>query len=226
MNNPRRTFLKSMCASAVGVASASIAASAHEGHQHDPKVRYGMVHDETKCIGCNLCEQACRKTNDVPEGVSRLSIEKEGPFGDYPNQYFKFSRKSCQQCEGTPCVNVCPTGAANYDEATGIVAVDPWKCVGCLYCIAACPYQIRFINPETKAADKCDFCKETKLKNGEQPACVTACPTEALTFGNLQDPDSKIVQLLKTTAHYRTKTELGTRPKLFRIAAKTGDLAL
>lgn len=226
MNNPRRTFLKSICASAVGVAGASLAVVAQEEPSDKAEVLYGMIHDETKCIGCNLCEQACRETNEVPEGVSRLKIEREGPFGEYPDQYFKFSRKSCQQCEGTPCVNVCPTGAAYRDEETGIVSVNSWKCVGCLYCIAACPYQVRFINPETKAADKCDFCKETKLKNGELPACVSACPTEALTFGNLRDPESKIVKVLKTTPNYRSKTDLGTRPKLFRIAAKTGEVIL
>lgn len=229
MENKRRLFLKCACATAVGaVGSTKLIAAQSDTKTDDTEaeVNYALIHDETKCIGCEVCVDACRETNNVPEGVSRLEIVKTGPFGEYPDQYFSFSRKSCQQCDGTPCVNVCPTGAAYKDPKTGIVSVDSWKCVGCMYCIAACPYQIRFINPVTKAADKCDFCKETRLKEGKSPACVAACPTKALVFGNLKDPDSEIVKVLKTTPNYRSKTDLGTRPKLFRIAAKNGEIKL
>ncbi len=225
MENKRRLFLKSVCATAVGAMGASCPAIGNTDLIQNEK-KYAMVFDETKCIGCNRCSDACRETNEVPEGASRLEVEKTGPFGEYPDQYFKFSRKSCEQCDNAPCVTVCPTGAAYQDKETGIVAVDSWKCVGCLYCIAACPYQIRFINPETKAADKCDFCKETRLKEGRPPACVSVCPTKALTFGDIKDPTSKIVNLLKNTPNYRSKTELGTRPKVFRIADKDGEIKL
>jgi len=189
-------------------------------------IKYAMVHDENLCIGCNACEQACREVNNVPEGVSRVVIERTGPFGEYPNQSYRFSRKSCQHCEDAPCVKVCPTGAAYIDSETGIVGVNPDKCIGCQYCIAACPYQIRFINPVTQTADKCDFCKETQLKQGKQPACVEACPTHALVFGNIRDPESELVKTLKSKPTYRAKTDLGTRPKLFHVSTIDGEIVL
>lgn len=227
MSNSRRLFLKGACVAAVGASGFTLVRAKEAGkNTSKPVYKYALVHDETKCIGCDACSIACREVNQVPEGVSRLEIKREGPFGEYPNQYFRFTRHSCQQCESTPCVDVCPTGAAYKDPNTGIVSVDEWKCVGCQYCIAACPYQIRFINPITKAADKCDFCKDTRLKEGKKPACVSACPTKALTFGDITDPDSQIVKVLKSAPSYRSKLDLGTRPKVFRIASQGGEVKL
>ena len=149
-------------------------------------VRYGMVHDESLCIGCTACMDACREVNKVPEGVSRLMIIRSEPQGEFPDVKYRFFRKSCQHCDHAPCVDVCPTGASFRDAASGIVDVNPDLCVGCQYCIAACPYRVRFIHPVTKTADKCDFCRKTNLQAGKLPACVEACPTKALTFGNLE----------------------------------------
>lgn len=184
--------------------------------------RYALIHDESKCIGCTACMDACRETNQVPESVSRLEIIRSEPVGEYPDVDFQFFRKSCQHCDNPPCVTVCPSGASFKDPETGIVDVDPDKCVGCQYCIAACPYQVRFIHPETKAADKCDFCRKTNLEQGKLPACVESCPTQALTFGDLNDPTSDVSNIIATTATYRSKTELGTDPHLFRIADDKG----
>lgn len=180
--------------------------------------RYALIHDESKCIGCTACMDACRVTNQVPEGVSRLDIIRSEPIGDYPDVDFMFFRNSCQHCDNPPCVDVCPSGASFRDPKTGIVDVDPAKCVGCQYCIAACPYQVRFINPETQAADKCDFCRKTNLAEGKLPACVESCPTQALVFGDLNDPLSDVSQIIASTATYRSKPELGTDPHLYRIA--------
>lgn len=80
--------------------------------------------------------------------------------------------------------------------------------------------------PVTKAADKCDFCRETQLKQGKQPACVEACPTKALVFGNLKDPSSEVVQMIRANPTQRSKVDLGTRPKLFKIVAKQGEIKL
>lgn len=228
MENSKRRFLKGSCALLAGAAGVSLLTTVHAtgDTKAEPDVKYALLHDETKCIGCLACEVACRETNQVPEGVARVKIEQTGPFGEYPHQYYHFSRASCQHCEDAPCVNVCPTGAAFVDKATGIVSVDAWKCVGCQYCIAACPYKVRFINPLTRAADKCDFCRETKLMQGHSPACVTACPTKALVFGNLKDPTSELVQVLRAHPTQRAKVDLGTRPKLFRIVAKSGEVIL
>lgn len=225
MEKSRRVFLKSGCALIACASVYSVSRGSSEHLDREQK-KYAMVHDETKCIGCNACADACRETNRVPDGVSRLKITRIGPSGEYPDQTYRFVRESCQHCEDAPCVRVCPTGAAFIDKATGIVTVDSWKCVGCQYCIAACPYQVRFINPETNAADKCDFCRETQLKQGKQPACVEACPTQALVFGDLKDPQSEVVSLLKSRPSYRAKVDLGTRPKLFRIAANNGEIKL
>lgn len=133
--------------------------------------------------------------------------------------------KSCQHCDHAPCVDVCPTGASFRDAASGIVDVNPDLCVGCQYCIAACPYRVRFIHPVTKTADKCDFCRKTNLQAGKLPACVEACPTKALTFGNLDDPNSEISQLLRQKPTYRYKLALGTKPKLYRVPFKYGEVS-
>ncbi|PKG78728.1 cytochrome c nitrite reductase Fe-S protein [Shewanella sp. Actino-trap-3] len=228
MENSRRHFLKSTCALVAGVSVYPLSSNQANAETAvgTNNTKYAMLHDETKCIGCNACVEACREVNHVPEGVTRLSIERLGPFGEYPNQFYHFTRRSCQHCEDAPCVNVCPTGAAFIDKETGIVSVNADRCVGCQYCIAACPYEVRFINPVTKAADKCDFCRETNLKQGKQPACVEACPTKALVFGNLKDPESELVALLKANPTQRSKLDLGTRPKLFRIKAKQGEIIL
>jgi protein NrfC len=162
--------------------------------------------------------------NSVPEGVSRLEIIRSEPRGEFPDVDYRFTRKSCQHCENAPCVMVCPTGAAYKDEKTGIVDVHNEKCVGCGYCLAACPYQVRFFNPVTKSADKCDFCRETNLAQGKQPACVESCPTKALIFGDLNDKDSEINTVLNNNPVYRDKVDLGTKPKLYKIPNKKGEI--
>lgn len=188
-------------------------------------VRYGMVHDESLCIGCTACMDACREVNNVPEGVSRLTIIRSEPQGTFPDVKYRFFRHSCQHCDHAPCVDVCPTGASYRDAASGIVDVNPDLCVGCQYCIAACPYRVRFIHPLSKTADKCDFCRKTNLKAGKQPACVESCPTKALTFGNLDDPNSDISRLLQQKTTYRYKLALGTKPKVYRVPFKFGEVS-
>ncbi len=206
-------------AGTVTLSSKSLAYSMEDG-----KKRYGMVYDETACIGCTACEDACREVNNVPEGVSRLKIERSAPQGEYPNVDYSFNRNSCQHCDNAPCVMVCPTGAAYKDEETGIIDVHNDKCVGCGYCLAACPYQVRFFHPETKSADKCNFCRDTNLAKGKLPACVDVCPTKALTFGDLNDPKSKINSVLKEKIVYRDKVQLGTQPKLYKVPHEKGEI--
>ena len=229
MEHSKRQFLKGCGALLAGVSVYSVTKSPlaeNTDTEAQAEIKYAMVHDENICIGCNACVEACREVNHVPEGVTRLKIERSGPFGEYPEQSYRFNRVSCQHCEAAPCVRVCPTGAAYIDKETGIVAVHEERCVGCQYCIAACPYQVRFINPETRTADKCDFCQQTQLKQGLAPACVLACPTKALTFGNLKDPDSDLIRLLKSKPTYRSKVDLGTRPKLFHVQNIDGEIML
>ncbi len=174
------------------------------------KPHYVLVFDQTKCVGCGLCKEACNKTNKLPQGVSRLILENQP---DERNRR-KYVRVSCQQCANAPCVRVCPTGAAYRDEKTGIVTMDGSKCVGCKYCIAACPYNARFINPQTREAENCDFCLHTRLAKGELPACVAACRHGALHFGDANDPDSFVSRLLAVKDAVRVMPELGTEPSL------------
>lgn len=227
MSCSRRNFLTGAGAVifTTGVAgTATIGSKVLANTMEDGNKRYGMVHDETKCIGCTACMDACREVNSVPEGVSRLTISRSEPQGEYPNVDYRFNRISCQHCDNAPCVMVCPTNAAYKDEKTGIVDVHDDKCVGCGYCIVACPYQVRFFHPETGSADKCNFCRDTNLAAGKLPGCVEACPTKALTFGDLNDPDSAINAVLKDKVVYRDKVHLGTKPKLYKVPHQKGEI--
>lgn len=105
-----------------------------------------------------------------------------------------------------------PDGAAHRDPKTGIVTMHADKCVGCKYCIVACPYNARFINEETKVADNCDFCLHTRLEKGQQPACVEACKYDALVFGDLNDPNSYINKLLAVKDSVRIRPNSARSP--------------
>ncbi|GAA4895026.1 4Fe-4S dicluster domain-containing protein [Ferrimonas pelagia] len=182
-----------------------------------------LVFDQTKCIGCEACSQACREANNVPAQVSRLNIVREGPYGEGNDKHYRFDRQSCVHCETAPCIAVCPTGACFRDE-DGVVDVTANRCVGCQYCIAACPYRVRYVDPETKAVDKCDLCRKTRLKEGKLPACVEACPTQAVVFGDLNDPKSDVAKLLRAKQTYRDKVSLGTKPKLYKVPHGKGKV--
>lgn len=147
---------------------------------------YVMLHDEKRCIGCQACTVACKVVNDLAQPRNRVQVQIRGPEVSSAGTHFQFFRVSCQHCEDAPCISVCPTGAS-YRDQNGVVRVDAKKCLGCDYCVAACPYHVRYIDPRTHVADKCDFCSETRLSQGLEPACVTVCPTDALVFGRADD---------------------------------------
>lgn len=186
---------------------------AKAGNVSGHKARFAMIFDQNKCVGCGACKEACSETNHVPAGQLRMTLERQSPLDGTPGNR-KYVRVSCQQCSEPPCVRVCPTGAAHIDPATNIVTMDNSRCVGCKYCIAACPYNVRYINSETKVADNCDFCLKTKLANGEEPACVQACRHGALYFGDVNDPQSIISRLLRVKDTVRIRPHLGTEPSL------------
>lgn len=186
---------------------------AKAGNVSGYNARFAMIFDQNKCVGCGACKEACSETNHVPAGQLRMTLERQSPLDGTPGNR-KYVRVSCQQCSEPPCVRVCPTGAAHIDPATNIVTMDNSRCVGCKYCIAACPYNVRYINSETKVADNCDFCLKTKLANGEEPACVQACRHGALYFGDVNDPQSIISRLLRVKDTVRIRPHLGTEPSL------------
>lgn len=202
-NLSRRSFLTLSS----GLIVMSVAGCSSQSPSSD-RPQYVMVFDQTKCVGCRECMRACNEVNHLPPGVSRLIMERA------PTKDRHYIRVSCQQCQNSPCTKVCPTAACHHDEKTGIVTMDASKCVGCKYCIAACPYNARFINEHTKAADNCNFCLDTRLGKGLLPGCVAHCRYHALAFGDLRDPGSLVSRILSYHDTVQIRTWLGTHPTL------------
>ena len=173
---------------------------------------WAKVIDHTRCIGCHACTTACKSENEVPLSVTRTYV-KYVDTGYFPNVRRSFQVTRCNQCEDAPCVTSCPT-AAMHQRADGIVDFDKSICIGCKACIAACPYDAIFINPEDKSAEKCNFCAH-RLDVGLEPACVVVCPSEALIVGDMNDPLSKVSQIVNRDAVAVRRPEKETRPKVF-----------
>ena len=126
-----------------------------------------------------------------------------------------FVPKLCNQCENPPCVQVCPVGAT-YQTPDGVVLVDDKWCIGCGYCIMACPYGVRFFHPAHHVADKCNFCYH-RITKGMKTACVDACPFGARQIGNLRNPDDPVAKTIMTGRVGVLKEEYGTKPQVFYI---------
>ena len=135
--------------------------------------------------------------------------------GSYPRLGQAFTPGQCMQCGNTPCKRVCPTRATGVG-AGGIVTVEDKKCIGCKYCMTACPYNARYYSEERGAVDKCTFCVH-RLEQGRLPACVETCPTTVRVFGDLNDPQSEVSRLLVERPHRVLKPEMGTKPFLFYL---------
>jgi Fe-S-cluster-containing dehydrogenase component/formate-dependent nitrite reductase membrane component NrfD len=179
-------------------------------------MRYGFVIDQRACIGCHACTVACKAENEVPLGVFRTWV-KYVEKGEFPNSRRHFLVERCNHCENAPCVQICPTGAL-FKRPDGIVDFDKDRCIGCKSCMQACPYDAIYIDPETLTAAKCHFCAH-RLDVGLQPACVLVCPEEAIIFGDLDDPTTRISQLVGRQSVQVRRPEQGTKPKLFYIGA-------
>ena len=126
-----------------------------------------------------------------------------------------FVPKLCNQCENPPCVQVCPVGAT-YQTLDGVVLVDRTWCIGCGYCIMACPYGVRFFHPVYKTAEKCTFCYH-RISKGLKSACVQACPFGARRMGNLKDQDDPVTKIIMTQMVSILKDEYGTKPQVYYI---------
>jgi len=188
-------------------------AEASSGTAGRPKtVRWGMYVDLARCIGCQSCAVACKAENDVPLGVFRTWV-KVVETGRFPNVKRGYLPVNCNQCEKPVCVEVCPV-KATYQREDGIVLVDPHRCIGCQYCKAACPYEVRHLDPLRKIISKCYLCHH-RLDAGLPPACVEACPTGARRVGNLLDPRDPVSECLGRQAVQVLLPEHGTEPQVY-----------
>jgi molybdopterin-containing oxidoreductase family iron-sulfur binding subunit len=221
-------------------------------------VKFAYALDLSRCIGCRRCVHACVKENNQsrpnPEGehnnpiqwIKVLEMEKEkginleeaDPYYNpdkVPREGHFYMPVACQQCENPPCTKVCPV-QATWKEADGIVVIDYDWCIGCRYCMVACPYGARRfnwaephlpqkdINPNTHVlgnrprskgvVEKCTWCIQ-RVRNGRYPACVEICPVGARKFGNLNDPHGEIRAVLENKRVYILKEDLNTQPKFF-----------
>lgn len=198
--------------------------------------RYGMVIDLKRCVGCFACVMACKAEHTTPANVFWNKV-LVGEQGEYPNGRMTFLPVLCNQCANAPCQTVCPTGAT-YKRPDGIIGVNQKKCIGCGYCVVACPYQQRTVNEKQPGyfaakglttlekqgypahqhgtVTKCTFCHE-RVAQGKQPACVVACPAKARLFGDLKDPASEAAQALGRSSAYRLLANLDTEPSVYYI---------
>lgn len=183
--------------------------------------RWVKVLDQTRCIGCHACSTACKSENEVPLGVNRTYV-KSVDVGKFPEARRAFQVTRCNQCTDAPCVTACPTRAM-YKRSDGIVDFDKSICIGCKACMAACPYDAIFINPEDHSAEKCNMCAH-RLDVGLEPACVTVCPTQAILVGDLEDPSSKVAELINRRPAVVRRPEKETGPGVFYLGAHQATL--
>lgn len=245
----RREFLKMAGLATAGLAAglalgAGGGAAGAEAEAARAK-HYVMLIDLRRCVGCDACTLACKQENRTPPGVTYNVVLKE-EVGTYPYVRMVFHPRPCMHCEDPPCVRVCPVGATYKRREDGIVVVDYERCLGCRYCMAACPYGARHFDfgdyyyeppseferlpsPEYGRAwlrqpnkspvgnvRKCHFCLH-RLEKGLEPACVQTCVSKARIFGDLNDPAGEVRRLLGTRPSYRLKEELGTRPSVYYL---------
>lgn len=157
----------------------------------------GFVVEQNYCMGCKTCQVACKDKHDLEVGqLFRRVTETEGGgyaqtgAGITPNIFAFWTSLSCNHCEHPKCVENCPTGAMHKRSEDGVVVVDQQKCVGCGYCTWSCPYGAPQYNPALGKMGKCDFCLDY-LAQGQDPACVAACPVRALHYGELAEIKQK-----------------------------------
>ena len=220
-------------------------AEALAAEEETEDVKWAMVIDLEKCIGCDTCTVSCKAENRTPPGISYNNVlTKE--VGSYPFVSKEHCPTPCMQCDDAPCEDVCPVGAT-YQLDNGIVAINYERCIGCRYCMAACPYGVRYFdfgesyNQEMVAYDKfqgheygqpapirkgkqspigtvrkCHFCYH-RLERGQEPACVETCIGDARYFGDLNNKGSLVSRLVASGRAQRLREELGTEARVYYL---------
>ncbi len=256
MKMTRKGFLKLAAGSLLATAGSTVLAersasstSSRQAASSTVRKQYGMVVDTRKCLqypGCTKCMDACHRTHNIPyisnpdheiNWIWKEPFEKVFASQDSPYVQITLKKKPvmvlCNHCDSPPCVHVCPTGATWKRKEDGIVMMNWHRCIGCKYCVVACPYgarsfnftdprpYIKHLNPDFPTrhegvVEKCVFCPE-RLAEGKPPACVEACPAKALVFGDVNDPKSDVRKLLGSGLTLRREPELGTGPNIYYI---------
>lgn len=234
-----------------------------KGHA-ESKVRYGMVIDLDKCTGCMACSVACQGENNVSfltdesnkvRSITWLEVYQLQNGKEYPDYQSTYLPRPCMHCDAphhSPCTFVCPVNATTRDENNGIVTHIYPRCIGCRYCMVACPYHARDFNwwdpywpkpmqnmlsPRVSTrmrgvVEKCTFCHHRLLDARSKayldgtnldevvytPACAAACPTKAIKFGNLKDPNSEVARQAKDPRAFRILAKLQTEPKVYYLS--------
>lgn len=206
------------------------------------KQQFVFIVDITRCIGCGSCCVADKAEYQVPDGFYRTWVERyiiddhdnvyvDSPNGgldgyteertdlEHPVRDTFFVPKLCNMCEKPSCVQVCPVGAT-FKTPDNFILVDKSRCVGCGYCIQACPYSVRFLNPVTRTAEKCTWCYH-RVRKGLLPACVYVCPVQARKFGDLNDPESEVYKLMREPHIISVlKPDMGNKPSLHYLGLR------
>ena len=195
--------------------------------------RYAMVIDLNTCVGCNACMAACAMENQTPVWNDEWrTYVHDKEIGTAERVTRRFFPRLCNHCSNPPCMTVCPTGAT-YQLDNGIVLVDEALCMGCGACAMACPYDARYpityndikrgkeffgndFRRERPSVDKCDFCAH-RVAAGKKPACVETCVGESRMFGDLDDPNDPITELVASGAARPLMPHLGTHPNVYYI---------
>ena len=205
-------------------------------------MRYAMAIDLKRCVGCHTCSVSCKIANNLPNEIWYNRILTVGgetmdtAGGTFPNNKLEFLPVNCQHCENPACVKACPVGATYKRKEDGIVIQDPDKCIGCRYCMVACPYsgvrQFNWKEPEYyvdfpvgdsdtvqnqyNTVSKCNFCVH-RLAEGKEPACMELCIGRARYFGDIDDPESEVSKAIKGRKFFHLLEEKGTKPSIYYL---------
>ena len=259
----RRAFLRnaSVLTAAAAIPHVAEAAPARARRRR----HWGMVIDLDRCSGCNACSVACRQENNIPTYGPDPTFDGARP--EWMSMLWQESERAdalpsllplpCMHCADPPCVKVCPVGAT-YKDPDGFTMQIWDRCIGCRYCMVACPYsrrsfnwsepawsptEVQMLNPDVATrprgvVEKCTFCHHRVRKLQEEsalagreptdaecqrlPACAQACPASAITFGDLDDPDSQVAQLAGSPRAFRLLEHLGTEPSVYYLEKDRG----